>query len=111
MEMFSEIDILKFAELTLLSWIFMEYEILYKEKIILVNVLSTSREGRLADKIKNVLLMYTAWMIPVLRNVLYINECYVQATRSVYFYVLRYVQKHPLCGQVTSCFLSCNIYI
>ena len=32
MEMFPEIDILKFAELTLLSWIFMDYEILYIEK-------------------------------------------------------------------------------
>jgi hypothetical protein len=32
MEMFSEIDILKFVELTLLSWIFVEYEILYTEK-------------------------------------------------------------------------------
>jgi len=32
MEMFLEIDILKFAELTSLSWIFMEYEMLYTEK-------------------------------------------------------------------------------
>jgi len=37
-------------------------------------------EGRLADKIKKMLLMYPAWMTPVLRNVLHINECYFQAT-------------------------------
>jgi len=33
---------------------------LYIEKMILVNVLSTNREGRLADKIKKMLLLYPA---------------------------------------------------
>ena len=58
MEMFSEIVILMFAELTLLSWIFMEYEMSYTDKMILVNVLNTNREDRLADKIKNMLLTF-----------------------------------------------------
>jgi hypothetical protein len=45
MEMFLEVNTLKFAELTLLSWIFMEYEMLYTETMNLVNVISKNREG------------------------------------------------------------------
>lgn len=45
MEMFLEVNTPKFAELTLLSWIFMEYEMSYTETMILVNVRSKNREG------------------------------------------------------------------
>lgn len=36
----------------------MEYEMSYTDKMILVNVLNTNREDRLADKIKNMLLTF-----------------------------------------------------
>lgn len=70
---------------------------LYTEKIILVTVRSTKREGGLADKIKKMLLMYAAWMIPVLRNVQHINECYVQAARTVCTFVCCDVYRSTLC--------------
>jgi hypothetical protein len=80
-------------------------------------------DGRLADKIKKMLLIYPKWMIPFLHNVQHITnamfrlhaQCvrlcvaiYTEVpcvwagyTHSVYVYVLRYIQKHSVCGQVT----------